>query len=114
MAITPERYLEILESATPTDHPFISLPDSEELGASFAEMGRSMARFVRACQAHEALGYDGALDNLEDVVHCFPKPQEEALVALLEGLAEAIAVDAETDAQDDVEDAETTKEDGAK
>ena len=101
--ITPERYLEILASATPEDHPFISLPDSEELGASFAEMGRSMARFVRACQAHDSIGYDGALTNLEDIVHCFPQPD---LGASLRSLLEALATDAATDAPAEAQDAE--------
>lgn len=92
--LTRARYLEILETASVEDHPYLALPDSDEIGAAFVTLAHSLAAFVKAAEAHEELGYDFAVQELEDVVHAFPDNAQDSLLA---GLLEAIATDRATD-----------------
>jgi hypothetical protein len=86
--MTVDEYLQILHSASPTDHPFTSREDGEVLGAAFVPLAHAMANFVEVIRVSSIEGgYPAARGFLEDMVHSFPaevEPDEtDPLAALL-------------------------------
>jgi hypothetical protein len=87
-----DEYLQILRSATPTDHnPFAADPELAPIAPTFAALTAAAADFVDACRLHiPGDGYEDSLGLLHGIVDAFPEPQhfEEAdIAALLSPLA---------------------------
>jgi len=94
-----DEYLSILDSTSPTNHPFMAEERGEELGAAFQALTEAFAAFVRLGRQEGALGYKATRANLVSLVEFLPNTPngEGPLEALLVNLAEA---------QDDVADDE--------
>lgn len=87
-----DRYLSILESATPEDNPFATLTNPAPIGAAFTALAHSFVGFVRAARDHEEVGFEAARSILEEMVHYLPEsdaPDLLDLLASLEGQFEA-------------------------
>jgi len=77
--MTVDEYLQILHSASPTDHPFLQREDAEVLGAAFVPLAHAMANFVEVIRVSSIEGgYPAARGFLEDMVHTFPADADPA------------------------------------